>query len=233
MHLTPLGFHVASRHADVTSILRDKRFGKDFAGRMSRRFGPQILDEPVYRSMSYWMLQLDPPDHGRLRGLVVRAFTARRIEDMRPRIQEIVDGIIDRIEDRGRMDLIADFAFRLPVILICDMLGIPEDDRQVFFISSRGSGRLLDLAPLTPAEIAEQNGFSLAIADYFHRLFELRRRKPGDDLTSKLVQAEQDGDKLTNEELTANIILLFGAGHETTVNLTWGGLGQGVRFSSA
>ena len=179
MHLTPLGFHVASRHADVTSILRDKRFGKDFAGRMSRRFGPQILDEPVYRSMSYWMLQLDPPDHGRLRGLVVRAFTARRIEDMRPRIQEIVDGIIDRIEDRGRMDLIADFAFRLPVIVICDMLGIPEDDRQVFFISSRGSGRLLDLAPLTPAEIAEQNGFSLAIADYFHRLFELRRRKPG------------------------------------------------------
>lgn len=224
MHLTPLGFHVASRHADVTSILRDKRFGKDFAGRMSRRFGPQILDEPVYGSMSYWMLQLDPPDHGRLRGLVVRAFTARRIEDMRPRIQEIVDGIIDRIEDRGRMDLIADFAFRLPVIVICDMLGIPEDDRQVFFISSRGSGRLLDLAPLTPAEIAEQNGFSLAIADYFHRLFELRRRKPGDDLTSKLVQAEQDGDKLTNEELTANIILLFGAGHETTVNLIGNGL---------
>jgi cytochrome P450 len=224
MHLTPLGFHVVSRHADVTSILRDKRFGKDFAGRMSRRFGPQILDEPVYRSMSHWMLQLDPPDHGRLRGLVVRAFTARRIEDMRPRIQQIVDGIIDRIEEKGGMDLIADFAFRLPVIVICDMLGIPEDDRQVFFISSRGSGRLLDLAPLTPAEIAEQNGFNLAIADYFHRLFELRRRNPGDDLTSKLVQAEQDGDKLTNEELTANIILLFGAGHETTVNLIGNGL---------
>jgi cytochrome P450 len=224
MHLTPLGFHVVCRHADVTSILRDKRFGKDFAGRMSRRFGPQILDEPVYRSMSHWMLQLDPPDHGRLRGLVVRAFTARRIEDMRPRIQQIVDGIIDRIEEKGGMDLIADFAFRLPVIVICDMLGIPEDDRQVFFISSRGSGRLLDLAPLTPAEIAEQNGFNLAIADYFHRLFELRRRNPGDDLTSKLVQAEQDGDKLTNEELTANIILLFGAGHETTVNLIGNGL---------
>src|SRR5271170_4364999 len=224
MHLTPLGFYIASRHADVTEILRDKRFGKDFIGRMTRRSGPQILEEPVYRSMRHWMLQLDPPDHGRLRGLVVRAFTARRIEDMRPRIQEIVDGIIDRIEEQGRMDLIADFAFRLPVIVICDMLGIPEDDRQVFFISSRGSGRLLDLAPLTPAEIAEQNGFNLAITDYFHRLFELRRRNPGDDLTSKLVQAEQDGDKLTNEELTANIILLFGAGHETTVNLIGNGL---------
>jgi cytochrome P450 len=224
VHATSLGFYVVSRHADVTTVLRDKRFGKDFVGRMMRRHGPQILDEPVYRSMRHWMLQLDPPDHGRLRGLVVRAFTARRIEDMRPRIQAIVDGIIDRIEGRGGMDLIADFAFRLPVIVICDMLGIPEDDRQYFFLGSRGSGRLLDLVPLTPAEIAEQNGFNLAITDYFQRLFDLRRRQPGEDLTSKLVQAEQDGDKLTNEELTANIILLFGAGHETTVNLIGNGL---------
>jgi cytochrome P450 len=224
VHATPLGFYVVSRHADVTTVLRDKRFGKDFVGRMTRRHGPQILDEPVYRSMRHWMLQLDPPDHGRLRGLVVRAFTARRIEDMRPRIQAIVDGIIDRIEDQGGMDLIDDFAFRLPVIVICDMLGIPAEDRPYFFLGSRGSGRLLDLVPLTPDEIKQQNSFNLAITDYFHRLFELRRREPGDDLTSKLVQAEQDGDKLTNEELTANIILLFGAGHETTVNLIGNGL---------
>ena len=126
MHLTPLGLYVASRHADVSEILRDKRFGKDFIGRMTRRSGPQILQEPVYRSMSHWMLQLDPPDHGRLRGLVVRAFTARRIEDMRPRIQQIVDEIIDHVEPRGRMDLIADFAFRLSVTVISGMLGIPR-----------------------------------------------------------------------------------------------------------
>ena len=94
MHYMPLGLYVASRHADITTILRDKRFGKDFIGRMTRRAGPQILEEPVYRSMSHWMLQLDPPDHGRLRGLVVRAFSARRIEDMRPRIHGIVDDII-------------------------------------------------------------------------------------------------------------------------------------------
>ena len=136
MHLTPLGLYVASRHADVSEILRDKRFGKDFIGRITRRSGPQILEEPVYRSMSHWMLQLDPPDHGRLRGLVVRAFTARRIEDMRSRIQQIVDEIIDHVEPRGRMDLIADFAFRLPVTVISDMLGIPQEDRQVFFTRS-------------------------------------------------------------------------------------------------
>jgi cytochrome P450 len=174
--------------------------------------------------MSHWMLQLDPPDHGRLRGLVVRAFTARRIEDMRPRIQQIVDEIIDRMEPRGRMDLIADFAFRLPVTVICDMLGIPEKDRQVFFTGSRGGGRLLDLAPLSKAELDEQNAANLAMADYFQRLFELRRREPGNDLTTHLVQAEENGNKLTNEELTANVILLFGAGHETTVNLIGNGL---------
>jgi cytochrome P450 len=224
MHLTPIGLYVASRHADIVSILRDKRFGKDFIGRMTRRSGPQILEEPVYRSMSHWMLQLDPPDHGRLRGLVVRAFTARRVEDMRPRIQAIVDEIIDRVEPRGAMDIIADFAFRLPVTVICDMLGIPEKEREVFFTSSRDGGRLLDLALLSNAEIAQQNTFNLAMAEYFRRLFDLRRREPGDDLTTKLVQAEQDGDKLTNEELIANVILLFGAGHETTVNLIGNGL---------
>jgi cytochrome P450 len=114
MHLMPLGFRVASRHAEITAILRDKRFGKDFIGRLTRRSGPQILEEPV-RSMSHWMLQLDPPDHGRLRSLVVRAFTARRVGEMRPRIQQIVDEIIDRMEPRGQMDLIADYAFRLPL----------------------------------------------------------------------------------------------------------------------
>jgi cytochrome P450 len=224
MHLTPLGFHVASRHGDIATILRDKRFGKDFAGRMSRRYGPQILEEPVYRSMRHWMLQQDPPDHTRLRGLVVRAFTARRVEDMRPRIQQVVDEIIDRVESRGRMDLIADFAFRLPVTVICDMLGIPAEDREIFFTSSRSGGRLLDPVPLSRAEIEQHNASNLAAAEYFHGLFELRRREPGDDLTTQLVQAEEHGSKLSNEELTANIILLFGAGHETTVNLIGNGL---------
>jgi cytochrome P450 len=95
VHRSPLGFYVLSRHPDVSSVLRDKRFGKDFVGRMTRRQGAQVLDEPVYRSMRYWMLQQDPPDHTRLRGLVVQAFTARRVEDMRPRIQQIVDATLE------------------------------------------------------------------------------------------------------------------------------------------
>jgi cytochrome P450 len=224
MHQTPLGMFLASRHAEVSLVLRDKRFGKDFVDRMTRGMGPQILEEPVYRSMRHWMLVQDPPDHTRLRGLVVKAFTARRVEDMRPRIQQIVDQTLDRIVPQGHMDLIEDFAFRLPVTIICDMLGIPEEHREVFYKSSRDGGRLLDPVPLSPAEIKEANMGNEMAQMYFRQLFELRRRDPGDDLTSQLVHAEEDGNKLSNEELTANIILLFGAGHETTVNLIGNGL---------
>jgi cytochrome P450 len=178
----------------------------------------------VFRSVRHWMLHQDPPDHTRLRGLVVKAFTARRVEDMRPRIQQIVDETLDRLVDCGRMDLIEDYAFRLPVTIICDMLGIPQEHREIFHNSSREGGRLLDPVPLSRAEIDAANAGHLASEQYFQQLFELRRRHPGDDLTTQLVQAEQDGSKLSNEELTANIILLFGAGHETTVNLIGNGL---------
>jgi cytochrome P450 len=224
VHKSPLGFFVASRHPDVSFALRDKRFGKDFVGRMTRRFGPQVMEEPVYRSMRHWMLQMDPPDHTRMRGLVVKAFTARRVEEIRPRIRQIVDQSIDRVASQGRMDLIADFAFRLPVIVICEMLGIPEEEHELFFMGARASGRLLDPVPLSREEIDAANAGNLATGEYFRSLFELRRRQPGDDLTTQLVQAEEEGSKLSNEELTANIILLFGAGHETTVNLIGNGL---------
>jgi cytochrome P450 len=224
VHLSPLGMFVASRHAEVSLVTRDKRFGKDYVERTVRRYGPKIMEEPVFRSMSHWMLQQDPPDHTRLRGLVVKAFTARRVEDMRPRIQQIVDETLDRIAPQGHMDLIEDFAFKLPVTIICDMLGIPEDHREVFYKSSRDGGRLLDPVPLTPAEIEQANAGNLMARMYFQQLFELRRKSPGDDLTTQLVHAEEDGNKLSNEELTANIILLFGAGHETTVNLIGNGL---------
>jgi cytochrome P450 len=99
------------------------------------------------------------------------------------------------------------------------MLGVPDEHREMFHTSLRAGGRLLDPVPLTRAEIDAANAGNAMAEMYFQQLFELRRRSPGDDLTSQLVQAEQDGSKLSNEELTANIILLFGAGHETTVNL--------------
>jgi len=224
IHLTQHGMYVASRHADISLVLRDKRFGKDYSERMKRRYGAQIMDEPVYRNFALTMLQQDPPDHTRLRGLVVKAFTARRVEDMRPRIQAIVDENLDRIVPQGKMDLIEDFAYRLPVTVICDMLGIPEEHREMFYTSARNSGRVLEPVPMTPEEIAQGNAGQAMAKMYFQQLFDLRRSNPGDDLTTQLLQAEEDGNKLSNDELYANIILLFGAGHETTVNLIGNGL---------
>jgi cytochrome P450 len=224
MHVNAHGAFVASRHAEASLVMRDKRFGKDYVERTIRRYGPKIMDEPIFRGMSHWMLQQDPPDHTRLRGLVVKAFTARRVEDMRPRIQQIVDQTLDQIVPQGKMDLIEDYAFRLPVTIICDMLGIPEEHREMFYKGSRDGGRILDPVPLTPEEIQQANATSAMSRMYFENLFDLRRKNPADDLITQLVQAEEAGDKLTNEELTANIILLFGAGHETTVNLIGNGL---------
>jgi cytochrome P450 len=218
------GSFIVSRHAEASLVLRDKRFGKDYVERTTRRYGPQIWEQPVFQSVRHWMLQQDPPDHTRLRGLVVKAFTARRVEDMRPRIQQVVDQTLDAIIPQGHMDLIEDFAFRLPVTIICDMLGIPDEHREMFYKSTRHGGRLLDPVPMTPAEIEQANAGNAMSHMYFQQLFELRRRSPGDDLTTQLVHAEEDGSKLTNEELTANITLLFGAGHETTVNLIGNGL---------
>ncbi|MBR1125336.1 cytochrome P450 [Bradyrhizobium lablabi] len=224
IHLTQHGMYLASRHADITVVLRDKRFGKDYPERIKRRYGPDVMKEPVFRNFALTMLQQDPPDHTRLRGLVAKAFTARRVEDMRPQIQRIVDENLDRIIPQGKMDLIEDFAYRLPVTVICDMLGIPMEHREMFYTGARNSGRILEPVPMTPEEIKQSNAGQAMIKMYFDQLFDIRRKNPGDDLTTQLLHAEEAGDKLSNDELYANIILLFGAGHETTVNLIGNGL---------
>ena len=154
IHLTPFGFHIVSRHADVAAILRDKRFGKNFIGRITRRSAPTILEKPVYRCMSHWMLQLDPPDHGRLRGLVAQAFTARRVQDMRPRIQQIVDEIIDHLKPMGRMDVIADFGSGYYVERLSPIVGahgriIAEDIVPEYLQNLRKRVRALGLQNVT------------------------------------------------------------------------------------
>ncbi len=221
---TPLGFWVASRYADVQMILKDKRFGKGFEERMKMRIGEDVFDNPVYANMRTWMLVQDPPDHSRLRGLVAKAFTARRIESLRPQIEALVDELLDGVADRNRMDFIKDFAYPLPVNVICDMLGIPPEDRSRFETGSKISGRLIDPTPVSEDELRQiADGFE-GQAAYFRELFAKRRAAPQDDLTTVLVQAEEAGERLSEAELVGNVILLFGAGHETTVNLLGNGL---------
>ncbi|TBR30887.1 MAG: cytochrome P450, partial [Reyranella sp.] len=180
---TPQGFWLITRYEDVALSLRDKRFGKDFEGNMRRRYGEDRMSEPAVASLAKTMLVQDPPDHTRLRGLVTKAFTARRVADMRPRIKQLVDEQLDRVADKGEMDVMRDLAHRLPVIVICDMLGIPEEHRAPFLAGSNVNGRILEPVPMTREELDQANRNTQMAGVYFNQLCELRRREPQDDLT--------------------------------------------------
>lgn len=225
VYKAPLGRWFITRYDDVAQLLRDRRFGKDYADpdALMRRFGPTALQEPAVVELTHIMLMRDPPDHTRLRGLVVKAFTARRIEAMRARVQDLTDRLLDKVIPLGRMDMIRDLAFPLPVLVICELLGIPEEDQVRFVTGSSTGAALLNPTPPSRTELDDANRGSLESGAYFDALFEQRRRDPRDDLVTQLVQAEEAGDRLTTAELRANVNLLFAAGHETTVNLIGNG----------
>ena len=218
VHESPMGFWVLTRYDDVAGMLRDARFGrKGFDTLLQARFGEAGFDLS--------MLFRDPPDHTRLRALVSKAFTPRVVEEMRGRIQEIVDALLDRAQDVGRMDVIADLAYPLPLIVICEMLGVPTENRDLFRRWSVDIARSLDAIalPTEPEVIERGTAARHALADYFRGLIAERRRRPKADLLSDLIAAEEEGDKLTEGELMATVLLLFVAGHETTVNLIGNG----------
>jgi len=226
VYKAPLGRLFLTRYADCSLLLRDRRFAKEYTEpeALTRRFGPTASQEPAVVEMLHMMLMRDPPDHTRLRGLVTKAFTARRIEAMRASVQEMTDGLLDKVMAQGQMDAVGDLAFPLPVMVICELLGIPPADRDRFITGGSTGAALLNPTPPTRAELDTANAGCQESAVYFENLFEQRRREPQDDLITQLVQAEDAGDRLTTAELTANVHLLFAAGHETTVNLIGNGL---------
>ena len=222
VHESPLGFWVCTRYDDAVMVLRDPRFGREgMADLLESRLG-------IARDASHTrdMLFRDPPDHTRLRGLVSRAFTPRVVDVMRPHIQEIVHGLLDRVEGAGAMDVIEDLAYPLPVTVICEMLGVPTADQDVFKGWSNDIARSLDAAILPASSDVLPRGREarLAIADYFRSLIATRRKNPKPDLLSALIAAEEEGNKLSEGELVSTCILLLVAGHETTVNLIGNGL---------
>jgi pimeloyl-[acyl-carrier protein] synthase len=180
-------------------------------------------DRPLVQMQRKWMLLSNPPDHTRLRTLVTKAFTPRVVEGMRPRIQEIVDSLLDAVQSKHLMDVIADLAYPLPVIVIAGMLGVPTEDREKFKGWSRDLARTLDPI-LTPDVLTAGDEATVAFIDYFRALVAKRRKDPQDDLLSALSAAEEQGDRLSEDELLATAVLLFGAGHETTMNLIGNGL---------
>ena len=216
------GVWLITRYDDVLAVLKDERFVKDWRKVMT----PEQLDQvpaipEVMKPLSRNMLDTDPPDHERLRALVSKAFTPRLIERMRGRVQAITDALLDTVEGQGEMDLIDDYAFPLPVTVIAELLGVPSEDRDRFrqwsdaAVSGNATQEYMEKILIPHMQ---------AFTDYLLAMFEEKRKNPKDDLVSALVQAEEAGDKLSEDELLGMVFLLLIAGHETTVNL----IGNGV-----
>jgi len=210
---------VLTRYEDIQTTLRDRTLGHADDSMMTEAQLAEINANAAIKGLRQTMLLKNPPDHTRLRSLVVKAFDARRTEAMRERIRTIAHELVDGFIDAGSGDLVSLFTHPLPVIVICDMLGVPEEDRATFVSGSRVNGRLIDPSPMTPEEIEESNRRSAESQAYFESLSDARRADPQDDLITALVQSETEQGTLSKAELTSNISLLFAAGHETTVNL--------------
>ncbi len=217
---------IVSRYDDVVAVLRDRRFSADrrelpLAKLLERLFAP---DPGLLGFVNTNLLNLDGPDHARLRGLVSKAFTPRRVQALRPRIEAVVADLLDAVEPAGEMDLVRDFAHPLPVIVIAELLGVPVKDRADFRRWSEALVQILDplsgeggMAPVVEA-VNE-------LAAYFRGMLAERRAEPREDLLSAMIAAEESGRSLDETELISLCGLILAAGHETTTNL----IGNGVR----
>jgi cytochrome P450 len=210
-----------TRYDDVQTVLKDPRFVNDPRGVVSPGQHPHLPEESPSGGASRRIIDVDPPDHTRLRSLVQKAFSAPIIERMRERIQAIADELLDTIEGRGEADLIEAYAFPLPILVIAEMLDVPRKDRDQI---REWSNAVTEVSMLGKAAAARAQAQRDALSAYLRDLIEVRRKDPGADLVSALIRAEEDGSKLSRDELLAMVNILLVAGHETTVNLIANGM---------
>ncbi|MEU9965182.1 cytochrome P450 [Streptomyces malaysiensis] len=214
------------RHADVSALLRDRRLGRTYLHRFSHeefgRTAPPPEHEPFHTLNDHGMLDLEPPDHTRLRRLVSKAFTPRTVEALVPTIQRLAGELVDSFVASGGGDLIAAVAEPLPVAVIAEMLGIPPADRPAL---RPWSAEICGMYELSPSEETARRAVraSVEFSAYLRGLIDERRKSPGDDLISGLIAAYDEGDRLTEQEMISTCVLLLNAGHEATVNSTGNG----------
>ena len=236
VHLSMIDLWVLFDYEDVFRLLRDPSLSvmdENIEVRDEARQAEllEAVGGEFERSTS--MLNTDPPDHTRLRRLVSKAFTPGAIEALRPRIQQLVDEALDRIEERGGGDVVQELAFPLPFDVISEMLGMPDSDRGADTAQiAEWSGTLVkSLDPMLAIDaFAEIQAASIAMNEHIDGVIEWKRTNPGNDLLTALIQAEEDGDRLTSTELRDQVTLLFVAGHETTVNLIGTGIYELLRY---
>jgi cytochrome P450 len=209
---------VVSRYKDTVELLRDPRFTKD-KYRLSDADRLRYFRVDEIGQLDRHMLNVDPPDHTRLRALVAQAFTPRRVESLRPRITAIAHRLLEALPPHGSVDLLEAFAFPLPVTVIAELLGVPAEDQDRF----REWTTTL-LTPPSGGDVEPLRKTALQLQQYFQSFLARCRAEPRDDLTSALLAAEEQGDRLTGVELMSMVFLLMIAGHETTVNLISNGV---------
>jgi cytochrome P450 len=220
------GGWVLTRHADVLAALRSPQLSAE-------RMMPASLDwvpdqyrpaaEQVFRAMPHQLLFIDPPDHTRIRSLMTKAFTPRLLEGLRPQVEQIARELLDAIALTGRVELIHDYAYPLPAIVIAQMLGVPPEDREQFIKWSSDFGAFLDGSSLTLEEALQAIQGVADFMDYFRALIETRRGAPRDDLLQALINAREQDAVLSEDELLSNLVLLLAAGHGTTTHLIGNG----------
>jgi cytochrome P450 len=217
---------LVSRHADVSALLRDRRLGRTYlhvGGHEEFGHPPEPAElAPFWYLIRNGMLDREPPDHTRLRRLVSKAFTPRRVAQLRPTVERIADGVVDDLLAAGGGDLIATVAEPLPVTVIAELLGVPEADRHQLRPWSADICGMYELNPSTESArkaVTACQEFSAYLSD----LARYRRDHPADDLITALVQVSDADDRLTEDELIGTCVLLLNAGHEATVNVTGNG----------
>jgi cytochrome P450 len=217
---TPIGVYRLTRYDDVLRMLKEVPSGVRMAD--GSVFG--LVDTGRPGGPGQFVLQQDPPNHTRLRKLMSQAFRPRATERLRPRVETLVDQLLDRAAERGEMDVIADLALPVPSTVICEMMGVPLADHAKFTEWTAAATHLL-AAVFAPPEVLERaQAAAVSLADYFSALIAERRRNLGDDILSDLIRAEEAGDRLSQEELLSQSIGLLIAGFETTIGL----IGNGV-----
>jgi cytochrome P450 len=224
-HVAELDAWIVTSYEAVNGALRNPQLSSDRFPRLRQRLASKGLDSLAQDRLRS-MIHMDPPDHTRLRGLVNKAFTPKSVEAMAGRIQEIVNSLLEAVKSKGRMDLIEDFAYPLPVTVIAEMLGVPTEDRAQFKHWSDEVSVVLggDVAALSETALRRATTAREELADYFQDIVRLSRKNPGTDLISALTQAEEEGGKLSEDELYSTVVLLLVAGNETTTNLIGNGM---------
>ncbi|MCK8438129.1 cytochrome P450 [Streptomyces sp. D2-8] len=222
----PTNQWLVPHHADVSALLRDRRLGRTYQHRFTHeefgRTAPPPEHEPFHTLNDHGMLDLEPPDHTRIRRLVSKAFTPRTVERLKPYVRGLADELASALVAAGGGDLLKDVAEPLPVAVIAEMLGIPESDRAPL---RPWSADICGMYELSPSEdtAAKAVRASVEFSDYLRDLIAARRKEPGEDLISGLIEAHDEGDRLTEQEMISTCVLLLNAGHEATVNATVNG----------